>query len=103
MGWQAHGWKERCRPANVKDRSAALGQPGSDTHRLAGHVLTFGRACLSFEREVLADEYPEKDPSTGKLIRDAMAEDVSAHKVCLSCPHTAHSWTTQHAPLSLQG
>ncbi|CAK0774062.1 hypothetical protein CVIRNUC_004130 [Coccomyxa viridis] len=47
---------------------------------LTGHVLTFGRACLSFEREVLADEYPEKDPSTGKLIRDAIAEDVSAHK-----------------------
>lgn len=46
-------------------------------------MLTFGRACLSFEREVLADEYPEKDPSTGKLIRDAIAEDVSAHKVCL--------------------
>ena len=48
-------------------------------------MLTFGRACLSFEREVLADEYPEKDPSTGKLIRDAIAEDVSAHKVCLCC------------------
>ena len=59
-----------------------------DVQCLAGHVLTLGRACLSFEREVLADEYPEKDPSTGKLIRDAIAEDVSAHKVCLCCALT---------------
>ena len=47
----------------------------------AGHVLTFGRGCLSFEREVLAEAYPECEPSTGKLIRQALEEDTSAHKV----------------------
>ena len=34
---------------------------------LAGHVLTFGRSCLSFEREVLAEDYPpDNEQSTGK-------------------------------------
>ena len=51
-----------------------------------GHVLTFGRGCLSFEREVLAEAYPEYEPSTGKLIRQALDEDTSAHKVRHS-PH----------------
>ncbi len=48
---------------------------------LAGHVLTFGRSCLSFEREVLAEEYPpDNEQSTGKLIRQALERDGSAHK-----------------------
>lgn len=52
---------------------------------LAGHVLTFGRSCLSFEREVLAEEYPpENEASTGKLIRQALEEDGSAHKARLT-------------------
>ena len=28
---------------------------------LAGHVLTFGRSCLAFEREVLAEECPPRE------------------------------------------
>ena len=48
---------------------------------LAGHVLTFGRSCLAFEREVLAEEsHPEDEQSTGKLIRQALERDGSAHK-----------------------
>ena len=47
---------------------------------LAGHVLTFGRSCLSFEREILAEDYPDNEQSTGKLIRQALDSDGSAHK-----------------------
>ena len=49
---------------------------------VAGHVFTFGRSCLTFEREVLAEEhaYPDDEQSTGKLIRRALEDDTSAHK-----------------------
>lgn len=49
---------------------------------VAGHILTFGRSCLSFEREVLAEghAYPDDEQSTRKLIREALEDDTSAHK-----------------------
>ena len=53
---------------------------------LAGHVLTFGRSCLAFEREVLAEEYlSEEEQSTGKLIRQALENDSSANKARADC------------------